>query len=290
MAPPNRLLDRNIRFSDKRNPDDFLGGLVQNGSVTETNFLSMLNIVLVASSPIRVYAKATGAPVLQTDTPLQLGDYIVACDDQIHVSNEPWLHRVISHSVSGREDGFRDGIRARDRKCVISGVVNTRSAGNWTSFEAAHIFPLELENLWIEFNYGRWVDDIDDDAGISKINSCQNGFLLQSTVHKAFDQYLLSVNPDDNYKITVFDIDIFGFDGRVLDPACLNPEDPHRVSDHLLRWHFRQSVLANMRRAGEPIFEHDFPPGTDMMKEIREGPYAQERFEKELAARFKGVV
>jgi hypothetical protein len=116
--------------------------------------------------------------------------------DQIHVSNEAWLHRVISHSVSGREDGFRDGIRARDGKCVVSGVVNTRSAGNWTAFEAAHIFPLELENLWIEFNYGRWVDDIDDDAGISKINSCQNGFLLQSTIHKAFDQYLLSVNPD----------------------------------------------------------------------------------------------
>ncbi|KAH0541798.1 hypothetical protein FGG08_003753 [Glutinoglossum americanum] len=133
-------------------------------------------------------------------------------------------------------------------------------------------------------------NDIDDDAGISKINSCQNGFLLQSTVHKAFDQYLLSVNPDDNYKITAFDMDNFGFDGRVLDPVCLNPEDPHRVSDQLLRWHFRQSVLANMRGAGEPIFEYDFPPGTDMMKEIREGPYAQERFEKELAVRFRETV
>jgi hypothetical protein len=76
-------------------------------------------------------------------------------------------------------------------------------------------------------------------------------------------------------------------DGRFLDPACRNPEDPRRVSDQLLRWHFRQSVLANVRGAGEPIFEQDFPPGTDMMKEIREGPYAQERFERELAARFR---
>jgi hypothetical protein len=74
--------------------------------------------------------------------------------------------------------------------------VNRSSPGDWTAFEAAHIFPLELENLWIEFNYGRWVDDIDDDAGISKINSCQNGILLQSTAHRMFDQYLISVNPD----------------------------------------------------------------------------------------------
>lgn len=30
--------------------------------------------------------------------------------------------------------------------------------------------------------------------------------------------------------------------------------------DQLLRWHFRQAVLANMRGAGEPVFENDFPP------------------------------
>ena len=117
--------------------------------------------------------------------------------DQIHVNNEPWLHRVMSHSVSGQDNSFRNGIRARDGKCVISGVKHMSAAGNWTSFEAAHIFPLELENLWIEFNYGRWVDDgMDHNAGISGINSCQNGFLIQSTAHGLFDQYLLSMNPD----------------------------------------------------------------------------------------------
>jgi hypothetical protein len=43
-----------------------------------------------------------------------------------------------------------------------------------------------------------------------------------------------------------------------------------------------------MRGAGEPIFEHEFPPGTDMMGEIREGPYAQERLEMEVASRLRG--
>lgn len=86
----------------------------------------------------------------------------------------------------------------------------------------------------------------------------------------------------------VFDDD-FGFDGRTLDMVCRNPADSHRVSGQLLRWHFRQSILANMRGAGEPVFEHDFPLGMDMMEEIREGPCVEERFEMELAARLHGA-
>lgn len=75
----------------------------------------------------------------------------------------------------------------------------------------------------------------------------------------------------------VFGVDMLGIDGRTLDAVCRNPEDPHRVSDELLRWHFRQSVLVSMRRAGGSIFEHDFV-GKDMVKEISEGPYGKERF------------
>jgi len=41
------------------------------------------------------------------------------------------------------------------------------------------------------------------------------------------------------------------------------------LSDQPLRWHFGQSVLTNMGGAGEPIFGHDFPPGTDRMAEIQ---------------------
>ena len=56
--------------------------------------------------------------------------------------------------------------------------------------------------------------------------------------------------------------------------------------DQLLRWHFRQAVLANMRGAGEPTFDFDFPPGSDIMGEIIEGPKAAERMEFELFGRF----
>ena len=115
---------------------------------------------------------------------------------EIKVNDEPWVHRLISHNVSGREDAFRNRIRARDGRCVISGVVNVLAPYDWGMYHAAHIFPLEKESLWIQYNYGRWITDMDDTMGVSKINSPQNGFLLSANAHLRFDQYLISVNPD----------------------------------------------------------------------------------------------
>lgn len=62
-------------------------------------------------------------------------------------------------------------------------------------------------------------------------------------------------------------------------------DDPRRPIDELLRWHFRQAVLTNMKAAGSPTFEHDFPPGSDTMGEIMEAPIAAERMEVELFGR-----
>ncbi|KAG0132638.1 hypothetical protein HOY82DRAFT_606320 [Tuber indicum] len=117
-------------------------------------------------------------------------------------------------------------------------------ANNWGDFQAAHIFPAEHESLWTQF-------------------------LLDTAIHTKFDQYLISVNPDD--------------------PVYRNPDDPHSVSDKLLRWHFIQSILANVRGAGHPILEHDFPPGHDMAGEILAGPHGQKRFELEIASRLRGL-
>lgn len=68
--------------------------------------------------------------------------------------------------------------------------------------------------------------------------------------------------------------------GSFIDPALLS--HPDRPVDQVLRWHFRQSVLANMRGVGEPMFEHDFPPGSDMIQEILSGPRAAEVMEAHL--------
>ncbi|KAG0132646.1 hypothetical protein HOY82DRAFT_643445 [Tuber indicum] len=285
----NRSLLRNVYFHDATNPDVTLGGFFQNGSITEADFLDILGILLVLEgSPLRVQERVSDHIVSRTDIPLKKGVYDIYCDASIRVSNEPWMPRLISHNASGRDDRFCHEVRNRDRRCVISGLINPEGhiqANVWGDFQAAHIFPPEHESLWTERDYGREITDIDDTLGI---DSCQNGFLLDTALHTKFDQYLISVNPDDNYKIVVFDMDIRGLDGRILDPVCRSLDDPHSVSDQLLRLHFRQSILANVRGAGEPIFEHDFPLGHDMVGEILAGPYGQERFELEIASRLRG--
>jgi len=160
------------------------------------------------------------------------------------------MHSKTTGNVTGRNERFGREVRDRDRKCVISGLINPEGqiqADIWGDFQAAHIYLLQHESLWDELCYGRWVTDIKDTPERSKINSSQNGFLLDTAIHTKFDQYLISVNPDDNYKIVVFDLNIRGLDGRILDPVCRNEDDPHHVADEILRWHFKQSILANVR-------------------------------------------
>ena len=196
------------------------------------------------------------------------------------------MRRLDSRSTTRRQNRFRDAIRERDGGCVISGHRNpdeSIEAGDWVSYEAAHIFPVACGTIWNRRGYGRLINDMPDFPQSERIHSPQNGFLLRSFVHQRFDQYLISVNPDDGYKIVSFTMDDDGFDGRILDPVCRDRANPHRVSDFLLRWHFHQSVLANMRGAGEPIMPHH-PPRTDRVGGIPAGPYQQGGFELEMAA------
>lgn len=101
-------------------------------------------------------------------------------------------------------------------------------------------------------------------------------------MHKFWDDYSLSLNPYNGFKIQAFQSNAWSYHGRILDSVCRQPDDPICVIPALLRWHYEQAVVCNMRGEGEPSFEYDFPPGTDMMGEIRERPYAAERMEAEL--------
>jgi len=212
--------------------------------------------------------------------------------DPIRVSNEPCVQRLTDHSAAVMGTGFEHEIRARDRKCVVSGFSNHDlliQHDSWDGFEATYIFPPEHEELWIQSDNDRLITNMDNATGSSKINSAQNGFLLDCSAQQLFNGHLIAVNPDDGYKIVTFCGDSFGHDGKILDPVCRNPADPNSVSDHLLRWHFRQSILANMRGDGEPLYEHDFA-GADMMDGILNGPNGKERFEFVMAAQLRGLV
>lgn len=79
-----------------------------------------------------------------------------------------------------------------------------------------------------------------------------------------------------------------GIAGKHLDQRLLG--DPQRPAEQLLYWPFRQAVLVNMKGAGEPTFELDFPPGSDMIGSIHKGPKAAERMEFELFSRLAAEV
>lgn len=110
---------------------------------------------------------------------------------------------MISFSESGREDSFRTEVRQRDGRCVISGDINLLEPWDiWDGLQAAHVFPLEKENLWTQYNFGRWITNMDHTTGVSKINSVQNGLLMGATLHGCFYQYMFSINPDVRFLMT----------------------------------------------------------------------------------------
>jgi len=94
-----------------------------------------------------------------------------------------------------RLHSFRDEVRKRDGRCVITGTIALGAYRDWwTGFEAAHIFPLAYEDHWIQHNFARWITI--PTANGDTINSKQNGLLLRADIHGLFDHYGISINPD----------------------------------------------------------------------------------------------
>ncbi|KAI9761805.1 MAG: hypothetical protein M1840_001685 [Geoglossum simile] len=281
MPAADRSAGRDVHIYDMKDPDTVLGGLILTNGVTNANLYSMLEVFCIFDSTY--FLREEHGMIVQKDShPLNPGKYYILTDGSITISNGPWLVRTLSIATGTRVAQFRDSVRERDRRCIMTGQrALGADRGFWHSFEAAHIFPLAYEGHWVDNDYSRWIT-IEPTTG-GPINSVQNGMLLRSHMHNLFDNYDVSINPDDNYKIVCFDLDMDGVAGGHLDQEFL--ENPHRPVDQLLRWHFRQAILANMRGAGEPTFECDFPPGSDNMGEIMSAPKAAERMEFELFSR-----
>lgn len=124
----------------------------------------------------------------------------------------------------------------------------------------------------------------------SLIDSPRNGFLLQAHIHRKWNCHETAVNPDDGYKIFDFAGNTCGVDGKILHPICRRPDDPDRVSDEILRCHFRHAVLYDVRGFVQPQWDFDFPPGSDVIGTILQGPDPARRMEVELATRLGPCV
>ena len=73
--PLNRSPGRDVPPHGVPPPATALGGLLQNGSVSEANFLQMLGIVLLLNQPIRVQHRVSGEIVSHRNAVLAPGDY-----------------------------------------------------------------------------------------------------------------------------------------------------------------------------------------------------------------------
>ncbi|KAF8460422.1 hypothetical protein BDZ91DRAFT_798916 [Kalaharituber pfeilii] len=76
MYPHNvHIHKEKVEYDQAKEDDPALGGLVQNGWVTEQNFLQMLAIILVVEALIRVQRRLSGHIVSTLNSSLETGIY-----------------------------------------------------------------------------------------------------------------------------------------------------------------------------------------------------------------------
>ncbi|KAJ6261876.1 hypothetical protein Dda_2675 [Drechslerella dactyloides] len=300
----DRAEGRNVFIYDSTNPSTQLGGLYQCGSITEANLLLIISILITTSSPIDVLHRQSNHILTNCNRIIDHGAYDIYCEEPVEVTDEQWIPRSLPRETTSANDSFRDKVRQRDGRCVFSGLVNLRAYRNsWVPFTATHIVPLHCESWWAGAHGDMHTQLADGNiVGTEGLDTPQNGLLLQQSIVADFADYTVSVIPEaspihtcshleiqrichegDGYKIVLFAEENYPVDGKNLDPICLNPDDPNRVHDDFLRWHFRQAVLANVRGNGEPVFEHDFA-GMDQLAEMAKEPYSDLRIGFEVDA------
>ncbi|KAJ6083554.1 hypothetical protein N7467_007689 [Penicillium canescens] len=245
----------------------------------------------------------------ERQTPIKPGNYLVLDDDQqpmiVQLTGESAPRRVTTQDPSSRSEGrrergllqshFRESLCGRDSICTISNSAPPFRTPDhpYIGLHAAHIFPTSQISQWERENYKRYITDPSPASkiGDSKLYSPQNGLLLLSEIHEAFDVFGIGVDPDAGYKIIVFGEDANGLGGRHLRGSARDGTDQNnRVSAHLLRWHLRMCVYRNMKGNAEPqpLWEEDL--GEDNMGQILEQHDAAERMEVELFTRLGSFV
>lgn len=138
----------------------------------------------------------------------------------------------VSHSSRStpRQARFRNGLRARDYKCVVS--------GNHSSLIASHIVPFSLGQ--------QYLDDITGIRGLNQLYSIQNGLLLRRDIHDAYDRYEIGFFCDNSRCfVHTFGESYREFHGKEV--AFPTIEESRRPDIRLLDWHYSQCLMTRFR-------------------------------------------
>ncbi|KAL4877863.1 hypothetical protein BJY04DRAFT_221635 [Aspergillus karnatakaensis] len=208
----------------------------------------------------------------------------------VKVTSEQVVRRARTPQQSTRSQranqrSFAQRVWNRDGRCVLTGlrgpVRNPRRL-----LAAAHIFPVGQLGTWTRNGYQAWITDNTNPNLIAPrgLFSAQNGLMLEQNAHTVFDDFTLGFNPNNGYRVVVFEDDVLNFGGGELNQSTRTGPMNARVSNDCLNWHYRQCILTNMRGAGEPIWNVDEEDHDDMQA-LMEHEHAAELLEDEFGTR-----
>ncbi|PUU73718.1 hypothetical protein B9Z19DRAFT_1134579 [Tuber borchii] len=181
-----------------------------------------------------------GTMVPMNNDQLPAGRYFIVTNGNIIRITDPIITSTpTAQNHFNRSGRFRNDVRTRDGRCVVSGCVVPRTM-EYDGYEAAHIYPIAYHHNWANDSHQFKLLPEGE-----SIDSMRNGIFLREDIHTLFDRFIFSIDVDDNYKVIYFRIDTRGIAGNRLPQSFI--DNPHRPSDNLFRWHFKQAVLRNMR-------------------------------------------
>jgi hypothetical protein len=85
MPPFNRSRGRNVHIYDAKNPTVVLGGLILSNGVTNTNFYSMVEILIIFTSTFFLQDE-TGTKIEKDDYPFLPGKYYIVATGEFSLS------------------------------------------------------------------------------------------------------------------------------------------------------------------------------------------------------------
>lgn len=132
------------------------------------------------------------------------------------LTDEPAMHRLLTPQPEELEDDtpkhlfFGDKVLQRDKVCALTGKRDL--AYSWLEMlHAAHIVPLSLRESWVRNGWEAWIQEPEpeteakpeteeekeqDMTGPYKMNSPQNGILLDIVPWHMWPKFMVTIDPD----------------------------------------------------------------------------------------------
>ncbi|KAG0135875.1 hypothetical protein HOY82DRAFT_479715, partial [Tuber indicum] len=121
-----------------------LGGLYASHGITNDNFYSMVEIICPFSDTFDLH-NDNGQLIERDDEQLQPGNYYIATNDSITLTEEVLLLRTTSMQSGTRTKLYSEAVHHRDGMCILILTGRPGIPGRWFGLQAAHIFPLAYE-------------------------------------------------------------------------------------------------------------------------------------------------